>query len=253
MLVAEFGISTSRGVAHVQPEGWNHGGNDERRQGALLASMLNTIHEKGCAGGIVFEFMDEWFKATWSVAPLEIPFDRRRLWFNAESPEQSYGLFANRPSAPVRVDGDPSEWTRVAGSSAKGSRGARGWSALRELRVTSDEGYLYVLLSPSYVFSCNAPYAGCEDWWVEIGIAPEAQTPGSVINLNDPDAYTYASYVYPVDLGTTCGYGSGSMSGTLEILSLDGSTLTGRFDGTTTWHEGGYIDVDGDFEAALCP
>jgi hypothetical protein len=72
--------------------------------------MLNSIHETGCAGGIVFEFMDEWFKATWSVAPLEIPFDRRRLWFNAESPEQSYGLLANRPAAPIRVDGDPSDW-----------------------------------------------------------------------------------------------------------------------------------------------
>ena len=34
VLVAEFGISTSRGVAHVHPEGWNHGGHDERGQGS---------------------------------------------------------------------------------------------------------------------------------------------------------------------------------------------------------------------------
>ena len=109
--------------------------------------MLNTIHETGYAGGIVFEFMDEWFKGTWSATPLEIPSERRRLWFNAESPEQSYGLMANRTSSPgacgrrsVRLDGD-------SGSSRRGRRGgARGWSDLRELRATSDEGYVYVLI-----------------------------------------------------------------------------------------------------------
>jgi len=146
VLVAEFGVSTSRGVAHVQPEGWNHGGHDERRQGELVASMLGTIHETGYAGGIVFEFMDEWFKGTWSATPLEIPIERRRLWFNAESPEQSYGLVATRPATPVRVDGDPSDWAHVADRASKPARGGRGWSALRGLQVTSDEGYLYVLI-----------------------------------------------------------------------------------------------------------
>ncbi len=146
VLVAEFGISTSRGVAHVHPEGWNHGGHDERGQGELVASMFGTIHQKGYAGGIVFEFMDEWFKGTWSRTPLAIPSERRRLWFDAESPEQSYGLVANRPETPVRVDGDPSEWPRIPATPARATRGARGWAALRELRVTSDEGYLYVMV-----------------------------------------------------------------------------------------------------------
>jgi hypothetical protein len=146
VLVAEFGISTSRGVAHVHPEGWNHGGNDERDQGELVSSMFNTIHRKGYAGGIVFEFMDEWFKGTWSRTPLAIPAERRRLWFDAESPEQSYGLLANRPETPVRVDGDPSDWARIPAIATKETRGARGWNAIRELRVTSDEGYLYVMV-----------------------------------------------------------------------------------------------------------
>jgi tetratricopeptide (TPR) repeat protein len=146
VLVAEFGISTSRGVAHVHPEGWNHGGNDERGQGELVSSMFNTIHRTGYAGGIVFEFMDEWFKGTWSRTPLTIPAERRRLWFDAESPEQSYGLLANRPETPVRVDGDPSDWARIPAIFTKETRGARGWNAIRELHVTSDEGYLYVMV-----------------------------------------------------------------------------------------------------------
>jgi tetratricopeptide (TPR) repeat protein len=146
VLVAEFGMSTSRGVAHVQPEGWNHGGIDERRQGELVARMLGSIRDARYAGGVVFEFMDEWFKGTWSAAPLEIPAERRRLWFDAESPEESYGLIANRPMTPVRVDGDPSDWTGRPYLSARGDRGGRGWGVLDELRLSSDEGYLYVLL-----------------------------------------------------------------------------------------------------------
>jgi hypothetical protein len=145
MMVAEFGISTSRGVAHVQPEGWDHGGHDERRQGELVAQMMNTIHEKGYAGGILFEYMDEWFKGTWSATPLEIPWDRRRLWFDAQSPEQSYGVIANRPSAPIRVDGDPSDWAGAPYLHRTGGQRG-GWGSLRELRVTSDEGYVYLLL-----------------------------------------------------------------------------------------------------------
>jgi hypothetical protein len=146
VLVAEFGISTSRGTAHVQPDGWDHGGHDEKRQGELVSSMFKAIHANGYAGGIVFEFMDEWFKSTWSTTALTIPHERGRLWFNAESPEESYGVIANRPSSPVRVDGDPSDWTAATLMRSRPSGGGRGWSALRELRVTSDEGYLYVLL-----------------------------------------------------------------------------------------------------------
>ena len=146
VLVAEFGISTSRGIAHVQPEGWNHGGNDERAQGELVGRMMGAIREKGFAGGVIFELMDEWFKGTWSTAPLDIPADRRRLWFNAESPEQSYGLIANHPDAPVRVDGDPSDWNGPAYLRATGKIRHRGWGTIGEVRVKSDEGYLYLLL-----------------------------------------------------------------------------------------------------------
>ncbi len=147
VLVAEFGISTSRGIAHVQPEGWHHGGHDEHRQGEILARMFRAIRDRGMAGGIVFELLDEWFKATWSAAPLEIPGERRRLWFNAESPEQSYGLLAARPArASIRVDGDPSDWTGLPPLTSASISGP-GWASLRAIRATSDEGYLYLLLS----------------------------------------------------------------------------------------------------------
>jgi hypothetical protein len=71
------------------------------------------------------------------VAPLEIPAERRRLWFDAESPEQSYGLLANRPA------GSESRAPQVL---SQGSPDRTGWLALRELRASSDEGFLYVSL-----------------------------------------------------------------------------------------------------------
>ena len=146
LLVAEFGISSSRGIAHVEPNGWNHGGHDEREAGALVGRLMRSIHDAGYAGGIVFEFMDEWFKGTWSTSSLEIPAERRRLWFDALSPEQSYGLIANRPSGTIRVDGDPSDWAGPAYLRASGRAKHRGWGVLREVRASSDEGYVYLLL-----------------------------------------------------------------------------------------------------------
>src|SRR5512140_1954192 len=114
VIVAEFGMSTSRGVAHVHPQGWNHGGVSEQQQGELTARMLRDIYDNKYAGGIVFEFLDEWFKSTWSVAPFESPSDRRRMWFNAESPEESYGILATRPAgARIVLDGKSSDWQNV--------------------------------------------------------------------------------------------------------------------------------------------
>jgi tetratricopeptide (TPR) repeat protein len=147
VLVAEFGISTSRGIAHVQPQGWHHGGHDERAQGELVARMLQSIWAARYAGGIVFSFLDEWFKGTWSVAPLEQPAERRRLWFNAESPEQSYGILAARPgTGRLLVDGKAGDWEGVAPFLEAAWEVGEGWASLRSVRLASDEGYLYVLL-----------------------------------------------------------------------------------------------------------
>jgi tetratricopeptide (TPR) repeat protein len=147
VLVAEFGISTSRGIAHLQPQGWHHGGHDEREQGELEARLLRSIHDEGYAGGIVFSFLDEWFKGTWSATPLEIPPERRRLWFNAESPEQSYGILAARPAGvAIRTDGDPSDWADIPLIASRETAGRTGWEVLRSVRAAADEGYLHLLL-----------------------------------------------------------------------------------------------------------
>lgn len=145
VLVAEFGMSTSRGIAHLQPEGLNHGGLDEAEAMRATARLLRSIGRERMAGGVAFEFMDEWFKGTWSTSPFEIPEEHRPRWFNAQSPEQSYGLFANRPTSPIRVDGDAVDWaTQPELASAPTATG--GWADVESLRATYDSGWIYILI-----------------------------------------------------------------------------------------------------------
>ncbi|MFU8821751.1 MAG: tetratricopeptide repeat protein [Gammaproteobacteria bacterium] len=146
VLVAEFGMSTSRGVAHLQPEGLHHGGQHEPEAMRQNARLARSIHAEGLAGGVVFEFMDEWFKSTWSTAPFEVPEDHRPFWFNAESPEQSYGLWANRPAAPFALASGV-DWPAIAPlATATGDAAADGWLRLRGLRAAYDPGYVHILL-----------------------------------------------------------------------------------------------------------
>ena len=44
--------------------------------------------------GIIFEWMDEWAKKTWTTEPYMIPYDRHILWHNTIDPEQNYGILA---------------------------------------------------------------------------------------------------------------------------------------------------------------
>lgn len=146
VVVAEFGMSTSRGIAHVQSEGLHHGGHDEAEAMRQSGRLLRAIHATGMAGGVAFEFIDEWFKGTWSTSPFEVPDDHRPRWFNAESPEQSYGLFAARPVSSVRVDGDPGDWTAIP---VLAEAAPEDGQVMRALRATYDAGWVYLLLETS--------------------------------------------------------------------------------------------------------
>lgn len=143
VLIAEYGVPSSRGVAHLQPQGWHHGGHTEREQGEIDARLTRELWEAGCAGGILFAWIDEWFKKNWVVIDVERPLDRNPLWFNALDAEQNYGLRAMRPGPAgqgVRLQGDPSQW--------KGARllARKPGGRLRALSARHDEGWLYLRL-----------------------------------------------------------------------------------------------------------
>jgi hypothetical protein len=147
-VIAEYGVPSSRGVAHLHPQGWSHGGQDEVSMAATDARLTREIREAGAAGSILFAWMDEWFKKNWAVMDYEIPSDNTRLWHNLMDAEQNYGIlgqYAGDGVGTPRLGGSPERWRAlplVQGGSNQG--------VVRALRSGGDESYWYlaVELSP---------------------------------------------------------------------------------------------------------
>lgn len=97
VVIGEYGMSTSTGIAHFHPNGWNHGGLSEMEQGHVVARLSQNIQEAGFAGGIIFEWIDEWWKHNWIADDFEKPVDRTPFWHNDMNPEQSFGLMKFTP------------------------------------------------------------------------------------------------------------------------------------------------------------
>ena len=140
VLVAEYGIPTSRGVTHVNTvTGYNQGGVTEEEQGRMLAAMSEDIHETGYCGSLVFTWQDEWFKRTWNTMDYSNP-DRRPYWSDIQTSEQNFGLlsFDEGKTTPCAVlDGDISEWGE--------------WNVVSEgdrltLSAMKDARYLYLMV-----------------------------------------------------------------------------------------------------------
>ncbi len=146
IIVAEFGIPTSRGKAHESIMGYNQGGVSETDQAEMLLDMFKSMYEENYAGGIVFTWQDEWFKRTWNNVKFDVP-DKRPFWSNYQTNEQNFGILAFDPGeekSTCYVDGDIGDWndnspilTNSAGS----------------LYMKSDEKYVYFMVkSDSYDF-----------------------------------------------------------------------------------------------------
>ncbi|OFV98676.1 MAG: hypothetical protein A3F68_03660 [Acidobacteria bacterium RIFCSPLOWO2_12_FULL_54_10] len=153
ILVGDYGMSTSMGVARFHPLGWNHGGLTEQEQGTLLARMTENIAEAGFAGGVIKEWHNQWYKPNWLTKPLEIPEERSALWNNKLNADEGFGLQT------FNAQQDSSHFTGVRGWSTttpiyeKTTPAALAmndeWDAertLRSLSVASDTTYLYLRL-----------------------------------------------------------------------------------------------------------
>lgn len=144
LMVLEFGVPSSLGSAHNGSLGRDQGGHEEAEAMAISAGLLRTQHDLGLAGGFVFAWQDEWFKRTWNTMDVELPAGRRQLWHNPLTNESSFGLIAMDPGGrgpAIVIDGHGDDW--MVGNSQAVLESAGG---LRQVRVTHDEGYLYVRL-----------------------------------------------------------------------------------------------------------
>ena len=166
VLISEYGVPSSRGNAHLQPQGWHHGGHDEAAQARINARLTREIAESGAAGVGIFALIDEWFKKNWMLIDFELPPDRNRLWLNVLDPEQHYGLIAMRPGHPdstIVIDGKRDDWSgraplyrrAAAGSDTEGLPAAR---RLDAFWVHHDEAYVYLRLDAGAVDFRTARY-----------------------------------------------------------------------------------------------
>lgn len=148
LLIGEYGLSTSTAPAHLQPQGWNNGGLTEKQQADLLDRFTRNIRDTRCAGGIVFEWQDEWFKHVHDsfTADFEKPWDRSPLWDNALDPEKHFGLIGYEAAEPVPLlRGDRSDWIGAQQISAA-AEGAAGPGNLQAVYAAQDYAYLYLRL-----------------------------------------------------------------------------------------------------------
>ncbi|HRQ78926.1 MAG TPA: hypothetical protein PLY94_10025 [Gemmatimonadaceae bacterium] len=151
VVISEYGVPSSRGNAHLQPQGWHHGGHDERAHAAINARLTRDIAASGAAGLGFFALIDEWFKKNWLVIDFEQPLERNRLWLNALDAEQNYGLIAMRAGAKdsaIVIDGQREDW---AGRQPLLRRAADAPSVpdaqrVDALWVAHDEAYVYLRL-----------------------------------------------------------------------------------------------------------
>jgi hypothetical protein len=177
VVISEYGVPSSRGIAHLQPQGWNHGGHSELEQSAINARLTRDIYAAGAAGAGLFALIDEWFKKNWLVIDFERPADRNQLWLNPLDPEQSYGVIAmrqGRKDSAIVVDGSGGDWKgRRPLYYGSGSSSLPPALQLRSFAVASDEAYVYMRLDVGAIDWRRAHYL--------IGIDTHSSALGDVI------------------------------------------------------------------------
>lgn len=139
VVIAEYGVPASLGAAHFSDTGWHHGGHTEAEKARIDAGATTLIHTTGMAGGMLFAWIDEWFKKNWVVIDLELPRERNRLWLSRLNAEQQYGVIAIEPEP------------RLAGSTLAERLSV--WNTVppvyeSNLRALADEAYLHLLFDP---------------------------------------------------------------------------------------------------------
>lgn len=157
IVLAEFGVPSSREVAHWNRKGWNHGGHNDTAQGEINGIMMETMLKAGMAGGAVFSWFDEWFKKNWMFYEYYVPGERKPFWFNLQDPEENYGLISTYPGYPgkrVSLSGQLNDWkeaeplyvNREIAPIFSFTDGLDESRTFKKMMVQHDEGFLYIMI-----------------------------------------------------------------------------------------------------------
>jgi hypothetical protein len=137
LVIAEYGAPSSWGNAHYSPSGIHHGGHSEVAQGEHNVRMTRDLHLANTAGGMVFAWMDEWWKRTWIVDELALPREHFSRWHNLMSPEENFGLIA--------FDDAPKPYQTLQTGSGR----------VRAVQASVSAGFLHVRLQLSSALSAQ--------------------------------------------------------------------------------------------------
>jgi tetratricopeptide (TPR) repeat protein len=198
VVITEYGVPTSMGVGHFSPAGFDEGGKTETQQGQLLARLSRSVRESGAAGGMIFEWVDQWFRQSWSQRNYEVPANRRVLWTNAMNPAENFGVMAADPRGRSihTLSGQPSEWigqnpfyaeSHAGLATPLGDRYDPGRD-LKALYVDADEGFLYLRLVVSRLDNDNDGQPDWKDANYLIGLATAPNVGG----------ITYLPFITPI-------------------------------------------------------
>lgn len=138
VVISEYGIPSSR-VKVDSINTYNTEYINEKEQGEQLVRMYKAINEAKCAGSIMYEWQDCWYKSTWNTKD-EVILDRSAYWNNAQTYNQGFGLLAFDPGKEGSVsypDESNKEWTEedILNKNEEYS-----------LSMKSDEKYLYFMV-----------------------------------------------------------------------------------------------------------
>jgi hypothetical protein len=153
VVIAEYGVPASFGIAHLEPNGWHHGGHTEADMAQIDAELTRLIAESGMAGGILFAWIDEWFKKNWLVMDMERPLERVRLWYSRMNPEQHYGVVAMEPAP--RLDGETIQDRLASWDDIPSIYDGR-------LKALADEAYLWLLVETGGNESFDSVFVGLD-------------------------------------------------------------------------------------------
>lgn len=156
----------------------------EKEQGNMLIEAYNAIKESGCAGGILFEWQDSWYRSSWNTKEL-FTLDKSAYWSNAQVFSQNFGLLSFEPGDEKKVsypDESINEWeeNNLIGSNNE-----------LTLSMKEDEKYLYFLVK------FNKPIDEGDRIYIDLDV-----TPNSGVNRYEEKKLTFENNVdFIIDLG----------------------------------------------------
>ncbi|MGL4774764.1 MAG: family 2 glycosyl transferase, partial [Clostridium sp.] len=141
VIVGEFGVPTSRGIAHEDlSRGFNQGMIEEKAQGEMNSKMIEEIYDEGYAGALIFTWQDEWFKRAWNTMDYDYS-QSRAYWSDRMTNEKYFGLLSFDPGekrSKFYNDGNVGEW-KESNVISEGEN--------LKLYGSGDEGYIYLRIN----------------------------------------------------------------------------------------------------------